>query len=108
MITIRPESDYDCVYVELQDLKSRVKIHIHAHAGSRDLAKHELRQIEVSSTVSTVFAMDNAEEKLPCDPQGLGGSNVFTEHDYKSDLPEEHNEERKEEETSADIHLDAD
>ncbi len=82
MITIRPEADYDCIYVELIDDGSRVIMHLHARAGTRDTVHKELRQIEVSSKASTVFAMDNVDEKLPCDPRGLGEGNVYSRDDY--------------------------
>jgi len=109
MITIRPEPHYDCVYFELADAYSRVQLHFHARAGTRDLSRHELRQIEASSTVGTVFAVDNVNsvEELPCDLHGLGGNSVFTEQDYDDNSREEHNDEGKEDEAPSDVHSDS-
>jgi len=103
MITIRPEADYDCVYIELVDPTSRVQIHLHVRPGTRDMIGKELRQIEVSSLADTVFAMDNVTEKLPCDPHGLGGSNVYSGYNYETRQGEEPHEEWKSEEDSTDV-----
>lgn len=94
MITVRPEAEYDCVYIELEDSTSRVQMHIHVRPGTRDQSRKELRQIEVSSTADTVFAMDNVTEKLPCDPHGLGGSNVYSGYDYEHRESGEQDEDR--------------
>lgn len=76
MITVTPEADYDCIYVELVDDTSRVRIHLHALPGAL-LTQRQLRQIEVNSKAETVFALDRTrEDKLPCDPHGLGGQDV--------------------------------
>lgn len=105
MITVTPEQDHDCVYVELVDDTSRVQMHLHVPRGARDLAMNELRQIEVSSTAGTVFAMDHAkEDKLPCDPHGLGGSDVYSGYDYEYRERKELHEERKSEEDTSPIH----
>ncbi|MEE8114914.1 MAG: hypothetical protein V3T23_11250 [Nitrososphaerales archaeon] len=103
MITVRPESDYDCVYIELADPTSRVQMHVHVRPGTRDLSRRELRQIEVSSTADTVFAMDNVTDKLPCDPHGLGGSNVYSGYDYENCQPSELDKEREVEKEASDV-----
>lgn len=104
MITTRLEADYDCVYIELVDPTSRVQMHLHVRPGTRDSSRKELRQLEVSSTADTVFAMDNVTEKLPCDPHGLGGSNVYSGYDY--DCRSEGKSDEKREAESRDSHVD--
>jgi len=104
MITVRPEATHDCVYVELVDETSRVQMHLHVRPGSRAGAIQELRQIEVSSKADTVFAMDNVkQDKLPCDPHGLGGSNVYSGYDYDHRAKSQHDEDWQSEEDSANV-----
>jgi hypothetical protein len=107
MISVRPEADYDCIYCELVDETSRVKVHLHSLPGSV-LKKKELRQIEVSSTAETVFAVDRVgrgEERLPCDMFGIGGNNDFTRNDSESNHSEEHDEDGTPAENGAGIHV---
>ena len=104
MITVRPEHNYDCIYIELADSTSRVQIHLHAQAGSRGSVRKELRQIEVKSLADTVFAVDNVgNNKLPCDPHGLGGSNVYSGHDYEHREARESHDDWQGEEEAADV-----
>jgi len=104
MISIRPEEDYDCVYVELQDPTSRVQIHLHVRPATRDMARRELRQIEVSSKADTVFAMNNVTDKLPCDPHGLGDSNVYSRDNYVNREEREQDDDRKVAEDDSYLH----
>jgi hypothetical protein len=104
MIVVRPESEYDCVFVNLEDETSRVQMHLHVYAGTRELSRRELRQLEVSSTADTVFALDNVQEKLPCDPHGLGGSNVYSGYDSTRDEASQPDGDRQMAEDDADVH----
>lgn len=93
MIQVKPEADYDCVYVELVDETSRVRVHLHAMPGTV-LQYRELRQLEVVSNADTVFAQDRVErdERLPCDPIGIGGYNDHSRDDNEALHESKHDE----------------
>ncbi len=102
MITVHLEPDYDCIYVELIDDSSRVRIHIHERPGVVKIdSQKELRQVIVESKAETVFVVDRVtrEDRLPCDPINPGGYNDFTNNftntNRESDLENEHHENRE-------------